>query len=368
MVFPKRKQFMLINASQSIRKKLQKKMHYRIIQYRRSKLYEFAFPNKIVSPFKPAPVFKAKKIIVVTTLFNACKSVRMCQNYTHFCKQLKKQGIDLLVAEVSFVGQPFFSTQNDAKYVWQLRSDSILWQKERLYNKAIIELPAEYDAIVFMDCDSYFELNNWITKVQDQLQNSHFVQPYSKSVRLLPSQTSINIKKIAYGIGDGKWFHSFAYGLHTYGKRCLGIFSLHGEVGMALAGRRASLQRMGGFYDASIVGCGDILTLYGICNAKPKLLSDVSRAHRVHFFQWSRAIPEDVQFSISYVDQVVYHMWHGKKENRQYASRNFPLKLFRFSPVEDIKISSTGVWEWNSPKDALHTAIKQYFLNRKDDE
>jgi hypothetical protein len=60
-------------------------------------------------------------------------------------------------------------------------------------------------------------------------------------------------------------------------------------------------------------------------------------------------------------------LWHGTIENRRYAQRNKELYRLGFDPKNDIRISSTGAWEWASEKPELHAWARRYFVERDED-
>lgn len=340
---------------------------YRIIQWRKSCVYTWLFPNKISDPLRQTSFVKLNKIIVITTFFNSQKSLLLRKNYDFFYKRLVEQGVDVLTMELAVGEDSFVLNNKNATYLVQVRSNSCLWQKERLFNLALKYVDKKYDAIVFMDADCYFKSRDWIKKTLSMLSKYHFVQTYSKRARLKRGCYSLNTLNNNKGIADGKWFHSFARGLESYGLRALGVFSLHGEVGSALAARRDSIQKIG-FYDKNIVGSGDTMMLHALFDGKSKSFHYCSRQLKINFNEWQKSIPDNFKQSLGYVDQTIYHLWHGQNKNRQYWDRHFPLRYSNFDPKNDIRINTSGAWEWASNKPLLHKSIAKYFYNRKDDE
>ena len=75
----------------------------------------------------------------ITTYFNPCGYQSRARNYRIFSDRLAEQGVNLLTVELAFGAQPF--ALSDLNPVALLRSNSVLWQRERLINNATTRLP-----------------------------------------------------------------------------------------------------------------------------------------------------------------------------------------------------------------------------------
>ena len=61
----------------------------------------------------------------------------------------------------------------------------------------------------------------------------------------------------------------------------------------------------------------------------------------------------------------IYHLYHGSRENRQYAERHKMLNIQ--GEIEDyIKENEEGVFEWKEPE-KWNPLYLQYFKKRDDD-
>ena len=88
---------------------------------------------------------------------------------------------------------------------------------------------------------------------------------------------------------------------------------------------------------------------------------------RARYLEWAEPYYAEVQGQIGFVEGTVEHLWHGVLANREGRRRHEILVRHEFDPVADLAIGSTGAWQWNSDKPALHRAIREYFLSRKED-
>ena len=67
----------------------------------------------------------------------------------------------------------------------------------------------------------------------------------------------------------------------------------------------------------------------------------------------------------TYLPQEIYHLYHGTLKNRGYMSRLSILSSF--DPYTDVKVNN-GAFVWASNKTWLHQNVRNYFLQRNEDE
>ena len=70
----------------------------------------------------------------VTPFFAPVHASIFLENLDRFASNLRKQGVPLLVVELAFGDAPFSVPQTCADRIVRLRSDAVLWHKERLIN------------------------------------------------------------------------------------------------------------------------------------------------------------------------------------------------------------------------------------------
>ena len=78
---------------------------------------------------------------VITVFFNPAGFTSLLNNYFIFADKIKKQGAKLITVECAFDDGKFYIPENDN--VYRLRSNSIMWQKERLINYGVSKLPKD---------------------------------------------------------------------------------------------------------------------------------------------------------------------------------------------------------------------------------
>jgi hypothetical protein len=271
----------------------------------------------------------------VTCIFNPCGYQSRMDNYWLFREEL---GCPLTTVELSFNGR---FTIPDAIHVTG-SATNIMWQKERLLNLAIESLPAEVDKVAWIDADILFTHDEWIAETERQLNHYAVVQLFD-TICFLDSKRRIQsgTRGLAYGLA--------------------------GMPGAAFAARRELLLH--GLYDRAILGGADrLMTLAwsGAWSAQhfayyPKpLVSD--------FWQWARKQRTLADGRIGTVPGVVWHLYHGSKQNRRNAERLRWLRDFGFDPRLDISLDENDIWTWSSDKLAFHQLVFDYFAGRREDE
>ena len=155
------------------------------------------FPQHV----EPARAYRpAHDLWVITSFFNSQQYSSKYKNFILFRDSLERSGVNYLVVECAFKGQPF--TIPASSRVLRVRSQSILWQKERLLNIAISALPQECTKVAWIDCDVLFEKESWAIETSSLLESYVVVQPFESCVRLPKDSRSYE--------GAGECYESFA--------------------------------------------------------------------------------------------------------------------------------------------------------------
>lgn len=323
------------------------------------------------APVETNPIVERPKELpgvmwAITTYFNPYGFQTRKANYKEFRQGLLAEGIPLLAVELKFPGGDFLLEEGmDAERLVQRSAVDVMWHKESLLNIALKELPEDCDKVVWLDADILFE-EGWSEKTAQALETYCLVQPFSHLIRLPQSNSLVSEDSIEKGFGEGKAFHSFGYGINTYGTKALGNFELHGAAGI-MAARREILDTCG-FYDASIVGSGDLLTTQAAMNSTASVIFKwMSPAHLAHYLLWATRFYECVQGSVGYVKGTVTHLWHGSEDDKKKAERHSILTSCSYDPEQDIKKNPQGIWCWSSKKFHLHRQVENYLGERRDD-
>lgn len=299
----------------------------------------------------------------ITAYFNPMGFRRRRANYSAFRERLN---VPLLAVELAY-GADFELEEGDADVLIRLRGRDVMWQKERLLNVAVDALPPRCRNVVWTDCDIVFEADDWADGVSSLLERFVLVQAFSRvahlSPRALPADTKPAILRTqpsaALAIASG------TRGPHRFGRP-----TLHGpgstNNGVAWAMRRELLDEHG-FYDACIVGGGDLAMVCAAQGCFEVATRNMSDQQMEHYLAWARPYHEMVGAEIGFMDGMVFHLWHGAVNDRRYRRRHDGLRRLGFDPVEDIAHPENGVWRWCSTKPDLHAYVSDYFASRKED-
>lgn len=308
----------------------------------------------------------------ITSFFNPAKYKNKIENYKIFREQSKKQGLNLITIELAFENEEFELTNNDADILIQVRSNSVLWQKERLLNIALDYLPEDCDKVAWVDCDVIFRNNNWIKEASDLLEKYNVLQLFSFSIRLgegVEYSDDIRFDKYDFGYGNGKILQGFNYNYAFWGKDFIySKLNPRGTPGFAWAIRKDIILKCK-FFDKGILGSGDDIMAGAFFGQeffvdKEKFSRELVNCYDKWFFELNGI----VKGSSFYIDNVILHLYHGDTSNRGYLNRYDLIKDYNFDPNKDLKLNQYKCFEWASSKKELQEKVKQYFFARKEDK
>lgn len=260
----------------------------------------------------------------ITCYYNPQNYRRRYDNYRVFRESLKRQKVPLITVELIFDcdvkqtdndDKKFVLRQNeDAEVLVQLRTDSVMWHKERLLNIALSHVPEECENVCWMDCDIVFHRDDWCEKTVEKLKVCDVVHPYefvqycdanNKPIKTIKSFFDGNVKQQARAM----W-------------------------GLCCAIRVERLRQIGGFYEANIIGGGDNVFGYslGFGVPNPEYYSIKHYEHLKRYLTKSYNVLRNNPVRISYVEGTVSHLWHGSARDRKYVERYKILKTLEYDP------------------------------------
>jgi hypothetical protein len=290
---------------------------------------------------------------VVMVMFNACDSVRIVQNWLFVWNKLAAAGIPVFGVELLYPWQK--PAVADAFKTLTVRSDSIMFHKEKLVERLLREVPASYTKVCYMDCDVVFHKKDWYDMVSAELDSVSVVQPFSRCYWLGPDlRTSL----VSYPSATADL--DMIRRTHASGSN-----KLSGYPGFAMAMRRGVSH-----FPWAIVGGGDAIFFRGVAGLAGDLGNGRMRTLlKGGWDEWNTTINGT---SIGDIDVAISHMWHGPLSGRQYYDRykNFvdavPASV---ADIRDLVIENEdGVWSWRPEyRSALNKMMLHYFAARDDD-
>lgn len=287
---------------------------------------------------------------VITTYFNPVGYRSRRENYPKFRDSIINQGAELFtIQQMMRDDDKPLPTKGEQLVV--VKSKSILWQKERLLNVLVNQLPDKYDNVCWVDCDLIMADPAWIRKSEKMLEVFPTIQPYGE------------IQFPAKGIKtpNRSWYH------RTSAVKANNAYN--GCPGAIWCARRSLLKKHG-IYDAHIMGGSDTYWCAAVMGCwKDVILKKLATDGQIiHYIKWAKAIAADTQGQVGMLPQQILHLYHGSMKKRFYCERHQILIRHNFDPATDIRIGADGCYEWCSDKPELHREVEQQFHLRCEDE
>lgn len=312
------------------------------------------------------------KFHVLTIISNPFRYASRWKLYDTFQEDIIRKGANLWTIEMASGARVHKITDIENEkhiQVWGSELSGTLWRKENLINIAIqhiIKSAPDCRYIAWVDADVKFE-PGMIAECQHALQHWDFVQPWSHSVDLGPSNEAIGSiqKSFMYCYWNGievKSNSGYAHG---------------GHPGFAMAARRDALNKIGVAVDSGplisfgALGSGDRHICCGLIGKM-----GWSYHHGIHgnykkwLHRWQEIAEKRIKRNVGYINQTIRHGWHGRKALRGYGSRWRLLVQHQFDPEKDLYRDTSGIWQLvsESPRQiAMRDDFRRYFQSRNED-
>lgn len=308
---------------------------------------------------------KAKELWVVTVYYNPCRFKSRRETYDAFMETMRASGINVMTVECAFGDEPFELPVG--QNIIRVRSNTLLWQKERLINIGVNYLPKTCKYVAWIDCDVVFENKDWALQTCELLSDSCTV------VQLFDTAIKTEYGNVLKEGCEQVTSFSLITGQDISTLDC-GRYDKHGHTGYAWAMRREIFTRVG-LYEHAITGSADhfmahaIYDRYGFC-----IENGLKRDQRQfnHLKRWGKAFYELAQGKLGTVTGTLLHLWHGTTERRNYFSRMWKVTEFGYNPDIDLIAIPGRALEWREHalknKPELVAFFAEYFESRKEDD
>lgn len=303
-------------------------------------------------------------LYVITPIFNPFGFQSRYRLYHNFAKHMAQSGAKLFTIELAFGDKPFLVTGPDDPMNMQLRTNEVLWHKERLINLALqrlLHLVPDARFIGWIDADVTFVNPDWVAQSVHKLTHLEVIQPFSSAINL-------------NGNEDYMWncpssFRSYIEGRGYHQDPPLPVsYTYKGHPGLAWCATRAALDRMGGLYDRCVAGSADTImsnALKGDWNVY--LPGAPSKAMMDSMARWANHAQSIVRGRIGFIQGAVLHHWHGASEQRGYEKRWDILSFHKFDPGTDLRTDENGTYRWAGNKPRLEDDIRLSLGSRNED-
>lgn len=145
-----------------------------------------------------------------------------------------------------------------------------------------------------------------------------------------------------------------------------------GRPGLAWAANLDALQKVGMLIDFAILGAADWYMAHALVGSLTVATGDYNGSRYVQkMMQWQERAERWIKRDVGYVQGIVYHDNHGKKQKRYYGTRGRILHNCNFDPDIDLKYDAYGVLQletWEPRQIKLRDQVRLYMRARNDDE
>jgi hypothetical protein len=284
---------------------------------------------------------KKDDLAVCLVYFNGNKSKRILMNYLYVVEKLK-------ISNIPYFTMEMYDDFPEISEAFHIKTDFILFQKERLCHLLEKHIPDKYSKLVFIDGDIVFDNVNWYNELSDKLNSFNVVQVFEKCIRLDITYTKIVNESLTYILR--KKFGNVKFAPNTR----MG-FSPGGAWGF----QRPWFKKVG-FFDGDVLGGSDTYSVlsWGITRDKYHYPSFLERSIKEY-----KGLIDTVP-STDYLNTNIYHLWHGSQKNKQYGTR-----VNIFKGVQDIKdvITTDRNGLYKLKNKTIKKRFNKYFTRREDD-
>lgn len=280
-----------------------------------------------------------KDLAVGIVYFNSAKSKRMLMNYMYALEKLK-------LADIPYYTIEMYETTPEIKDAIHVKTDFILFQKERLSRVLETYIPKTFTKLMFIDCDIVFDNPNWYNEVSDKLDKCEIVQPFTHAKWIDITYKNTYRTKKSIVLTPPMKTHQEVFGKY--------------HPGFAWGFQRDWFNRIG-FYEYDILGNSDSIS----CNV---WFPNVKEAWPYHTY--TKNTVEEYKKKLTkppiscFLDGNVYHLFHGDLRKRKYRTR---WQIFK--SVKDIRdiltVDKNGLFALKD--DTYKPIIRRYFKSRDDD-
>ena len=304
-----------------------------------------------------------RNLYVITPIFNPFRFASRYRLYSQFAKRMAQDGVKLFTVEAAFGTAPFEVTTPHEPMNLQLRTNQILWHKERMINlamDALIHHVPDAQFLGWFDSDVAFLNPTWLDDTIHALGHLDILQPFADSIYLSSQNEYMwNCPSTIRFFLEKRGYHQTPPLDSRY--------TFCGHPGLAWCATRHALERMGGLYERCVAGSGDTIMANSFKGDwSVSLPAPPSAGMKASMAEWARRCGD---LKLGFVHGSVAHYWHGKSESRGYEKRWAILAYHQFDPVIDTVIDpATHLYKWAGNKPKLEEDVRLSLGSRNEDE
>ena len=233
-------------------------------------------------------------------------------------------------------------------------SNQKLFLKENILNLTINRYLDNTPYIFWIDADVKFFDVNWCDKAIELLNRYDVLQLFTHSHHL---DCNNQIMESAPG--------------YIYNQQ---VNQRHGHTGYAWAMTRQAFKHLGGLYEYNILGSGDGLMARCFLQKQIPVYAQAKQLKpKQSFFPYSQGHEHTIKefhnkckyLKVSYLDNTVYHKYHGAIKRRKYTERYNIYDKHNYDPSTMIEKTDEGIMQIKDEYSSLRKDIEE-FLEYKD--
>jgi hypothetical protein len=290
-----------------------------------------------------------KDMAVVLAYFNPVNYMRPLQNLITIYHFLTLAGIPTFITELAIGDAPFNFIQSPS--VFHVRSTSIMFFKENLFNYANKRIPAQFTKVCMLDADIMFSTPNWYSIVSNTLNHKDVIQPFKTANWLDIDYTIVNtlgnaLDNRSDSIEWSRDHPGFAYAFTREFLKAHPVIS-------------NNIPLIGG----DTVLCATILKKIPTC-------SNVLTFYRMYSRHMTHDIPAEC---VGSSNLSIYHLNHGIYKKRRFTDLinlwKTLMSLLNMSTLDEmLYLTRSGILSWKSDIEPIcNKLLHEYFLSRDDD-
>lgn len=309
--------------------------------------------------FKYKPPIK-KDLAVCFVYFNAAKSKRILMNYLYVVEKLK-------IADIPFFTIEMFITTPEIKDAVHLKTDCILFQKERMTSILEKYIPSSFTKLVFLDADLIFDNMNWYNDLSKALNHYTICHVFTKCLRLDITYSNIMDERLSFVIKRYLNHKKEVDGIPMFPDPINGDVKFVGKDKIQFVpgggwGFQRDWFKKIGFFEDDILGGSDTYSVQSWNIIPDNYVYPQFIKNSIQ--KYKKLIAKNGSPSVTYLKGNVYHLWHGDLKKKQYKTRKNI-----FTNVKDIKDiikpARNGLFELKNK--TLKKRLCTYFEDRDDD-
>lgn len=280
-------------------------------------------------------------------LFNPTSCVSRYENIIKTIQNINLQKSIIYVVELCYGTQRsgfYYSHQNVKHLLFQ--TDTILWHKENLINLCLSQLPEGWNYFAWIDGDILFNNDLWIESTINLLDKNDILQLFS-SCCFLNKQEKIDKTQIG-----------FVNSIFNKTKDS-------GHCGYAWAINKNCYEKIGGLFENAIIGGGDKWITAAFIQRMDEDWLKLQPDNLIKNFK--KYYSKCKNLKLNYINQQIFHLYHGELNNRNYYKRHLVLKEAEFDPERHLYKNKNGILDATKFfPNSLKKHIVDYFKSRND--